>query len=172
MITRLFILSKNQKGFTLIELLIVIAIIAILAAVVFVALDPLTRFQDSRDAVRANDASEMMTAIKIDQIDNGGSYLAAITALNAGQVYMIGTCTTGCDDDAASCDTDPDSDTHGVNLAGLVTDGYLAEIPISPTGAVTWTASTTGYTLERESTGIIHIRACESENTTEIQISR
>jgi type IV pilus assembly protein PilA len=170
--SRLSIFYKNQKGFTLIELLIVIAIIAILAAVVFVALDPLTRFQDSRDAVRANDASEMMTAVKIDQIDNGGSYLAAISALTAGQVYMIGTCTTTCNAQNASCDTDPDSSAHGVDLAGLVTEGYLAEIPIGPNGAGTWGASLTGYTIERESTGILHIRSCESENTTEIVISR
>lgn len=39
-----------NKGFTLIEILVVIAIIAILATVVFVALDPVTRFADARNA--------------------------------------------------------------------------------------------------------------------------
>ena len=43
---------KNKQGFTLIELLIVIAIIAILAGVVFVSLNPSQRFKDARDATR------------------------------------------------------------------------------------------------------------------------
>jgi prepilin-type N-terminal cleavage/methylation domain-containing protein len=166
-------MHKNaQQGFTLIELLIVIAIIAILAAVAFVALDPLTRFRDARDSTRWNDITSILNAIKIDQIDNGGAYVAAVTSLTAGQVYMIGTDTTGCDDDNTSCDTNITSDTHCASLAALVTEGYLASVPISPTGAVTWTAGTTGYTIQRDSTGILHVRACESENTTEISISR
>lgn len=158
----------------MIELLIVIAIIAILAAVVFVALDPLTRFQDSRDAVRANDVSELLTAIKVDQIDNGGSYLSDISAMTAGEVYMIGTASSGCDDDNLLCDTDVDADANCVDLSGLVTEGYIADVPVSPDGdtAAAWDAATTGYTLERASTGILTLRSCESENTTEIEVAR
>ena len=63
---------KFNKGFTLIELLIVIAIIAILAAVVFVSLDPLTRFQDARDARRWTDVDAVLSAMKLDQVDQGG----------------------------------------------------------------------------------------------------
>jgi prepilin-type N-terminal cleavage/methylation domain-containing protein len=44
--------QKNQLGFTLVELLVVIAIIGVLVAIIFVALDPATRFQQARDAVR------------------------------------------------------------------------------------------------------------------------
>ena len=164
----------NKKGFTLIELLIVIAIIAIIAAVVFVALDPLTRFQDARDSSRWSDVSGLVSAIKIDQVDNGGSYLASIAALTAGNVYMIvdGATATGCDDQNTSCDTDVTSDTSCVNLAGLVTEGYLGSVPTSPDGAGTWASTITGYTIERETTGIIHVRACESENSDEVVISR
>jgi prepilin-type N-terminal cleavage/methylation domain-containing protein len=160
-----------QKGFTLIELLIVIAIIAIIAAVVFVALDPLTRFRDARDSTRWSDINEILSASKIDQIDNGGAYLDDISALTDGNVYMIGTDTTGCDDDNASCDTNVTNDTACVNLTDLVSEGYLGSVPISPTGAVTWSAGTTGYTLSATSS-ILTIRACESENTTEISVSR
>ena len=84
----------------------------------------------------------------------------------------------GCADNNASCDTDVTSDTHCVNLAGLATEGYLADVPVSPAGVVTWddgdTAGEegTGYTLQRDSTGILHVRACESENTTEISVAR
>lgn len=164
--------ARGGGGFTLIELLIVIAIIAIIAAVVFVALDPLTRLRDARDSSRWSDINAIISAAKVDQVDNGGSYLTAIGNMTAGSVYMIGTATTGCDDNNASCDTNVTSDTACVDLSGLVAEGYLGSVPISPTGAVTWSASTTGYTLSRASTGILTVRACESENTTEISVAR
>src|ERR1700687_4340205 len=51
------------SGFTLIELLIVIIIIAALAVVVFVALNPVKRLQDARNARRATDVQSILTAI-------------------------------------------------------------------------------------------------------------
>jgi type IV pilus assembly protein PilA len=164
--------QEHQKGFTLIELLIVIAIIAILAAVVFVALDPATRFKDARDARRASDVIELLHATKLNQVDNDGDYISAISSLTAGSVYMIGTAGTGCDDQNAFCDTAVTNDTACVTLAGLVTAGYIGSVPISPDGDGAWTAATTGYTATRNSTGTLTIRACESENTTEITSSR
>lgn len=162
----------RQRGFTLIELLIVIAIIAIIAAVVFVALDPLTRFRDARDSSRWSDVSAMLSAIKVDQVDNGGAYLTAITNVTAGSVYMIGTATSGCDDQNSYCDVDVTNDTACVDLSGLVTEGYLGNVPVSPNGEATWTSSTTGYTLTKASTGIITISACESENSDAISVAR
>lgn len=164
--------SSNQKGFTLIELLIVIAIIAVLAAVVFVSLNPLKRFQDARDSRRAADAEAILSAVKVNQVDNGGSYLSAISSLTAGQVYMIGTAVAGCDDQNAYCDTGVTADTSCVNLSGLVSAGYLGSIPNSPNGSGSWAATGTGYTISRASSGIVTVRACESENTTEISASR
>ena len=172
-----------RKGFTLIELLIVIAIIAIIASVVFVALDPLTRFQDARDSSRWSDIAAVLDAIKVDQIDNGGQYLTAITIMATSSVYMIvdgASMATGCDDHNDDCDTNVTSDTHCVDLSGLATEGYLGDVPVSPKGNVTWDDGDTafeegtGYTLERSSTGIITVRACESENPSspEIKISR
>ncbi len=171
--------STSRKGFTLIELLIVIAVIAILAAVAFVALDPLQRFQDARDSARVTDTTAILSAVKIDQVDNGGSYVASIDALATGTVYMVATGkAAGCDDNNAQCDTNVTNDTACVDLSALVTEGYLAEIPVSPDGAGTWDAGAvdgdagTGYTLEKSNTGALTIRACESENTTEISVTR
>ena len=170
-------MSTQKKGFTLIELLVVIAIIGILVAVVFVALDPATRFKQARDAVRQNDVQEVLSAVKLHQVDNAGSYLASIAATTAGNVYMIvsGALAVGCDDNNANCDTAVTADANCVNLAGLETGGYLNAVPVSPAGTVTWdsgTAEGTGYTLQRDATGIVHVRACESEDTTEISASR
>ena len=165
-------IKRNLRGFTLIELLLVIAIIAILAGVVFVALNPASRLKDARDAVRKSDTEEVLSAAKLNQLDNAGTYLASVTAMVAGNVYMIGTAVAGCDDQAAYCDTDPTADTSCVDLTGLVTSGHLGAIPVSPNGSGTWTAATTGYTATKTSTGALTIRACESENTTEISATR
>jgi len=170
-------MKRNLKGFTLIELLIVITIIAILASIVFVALDPLTRFRQARDSRRWADASALLSAIKVNQIDNGGFYLSTTTAANysvnsmvAGTVYMIGTVNTGCD---KTCITSVSGGTSGcVDLSALVTGGYLGSVPISPNGVTTWTSATTGYTLQKDSNGIITVRACEGEQGTEIKVAR
>jgi len=172
--------TRKGAGFTLIELLIVIAIIAIIAAVVFVALDPLTRFQDARDSSRWSDTSAILNAIKVDQVDNGGSYLAAIGEMASDSFYMIvdGAMDAGCDDNDINCDVNVGADTRCVNLADLVTEGYLGDVPISPAGSVTWDDGSedgkegTGYVLKRHATGIITVQACESENTTEIMVAR
>ena len=104
------------------------------------------------------------------KVDNGGSYLTAITNMTAGNVYLIGTDAGSCN--AYTCDTLVTDATTCVNLTGLVTEGYLGSVPISPNGAGTWTSGHTGYTLTKASTGILTVRSCESENTTEISASR
>jgi prepilin-type N-terminal cleavage/methylation domain-containing protein len=166
--------SSQDAGFTLIELLIVIVIIGVISAVVFVALDPLTRFKDARDSRRWSAVSNILNAIKVDQIDNGGTYITAVADATSGEVFMItdGAVSSGCDDQNAYCDTNVTDDDNCINLAGLVTEGYLGDVPVSPNGSGTWSTSITGYTLQRDTTGIITIRACESENTSEIWSAR
>ncbi len=161
---------KEKGGFTLIELLIVIAIIAILAAVAFVALDPLTRFKDARDSSRWGDVTAVLSAVKIDQVDNGGSYLASITNATSSWNYMISDAdtVTGCNIGCTAVATTSSC----VNLKGLVTDGYLASLPVSPDGAGTWTSALTGYYMQKNSNGTIKIGACEAEDTSSISVSR
>jgi prepilin-type N-terminal cleavage/methylation domain-containing protein len=161
---------KNRNGFTLVELLIVIAIIAIMAAAVYVALDPLRRFQDSRDSRRSADVESIISALKLYQVDNKGANFMAINFLTAGNVYMMGSAMSGCN--GLACDTPVTSSTSCVNIAGLANAGYLASMPISPNGVNSYGVGLTGYTISRASNGIITIRSCESENTDEILASR
>ena len=154
-----------KKGFTLIELLIVIAIIAILAAVVFVTLDPLSRFQEARDSTRWSDVTSVLDAIKLDQVDNGGAYISDITDLTDDLYYTIGTCSTGGDAECGAQTTQAAC----VDLSGLVTEGYLAQVPQDPS---TGTDALTDYYLQKTANGAIQVGACDPEGGSAISVSR
>ncbi|HBU07345.1 MAG TPA: hypothetical protein DEB09_04660 [Candidatus Magasanikbacteria bacterium] len=149
----------NKKGFTLIELLIVIAIIAIIAGVVFVALDPLTRFQDSRDSRRWGDVTGILSAVKINQVDLKGAYLDSIVTTTEDLYYIIGTDTSGCN---SGCTAVSSTQSACVDLTELVTDGYLASVPMDPNGG---TADKTMYYLNKNSNGTLTVGACLPEHT-------
>ncbi len=72
---------KNQQGFTLIELLVVIGIIAVLAAIVLIAINPARQFKQARDAQRRSDVNAILNAIGQYTADNKGNLPSAITAL-------------------------------------------------------------------------------------------
>jgi len=106
---------KNQKkGFTLIELLIVIAIIAVLAAIIFVAVDPAKRGAQSRDARRSAEVTSILNAVMTYIVDEEVS-----------DVTDLGLNTTAQDLGA----NDPDLAT----LEGYLAPEYLATIPKDPT---------------------------------------
>ncbi|MFA5945312.1 MAG: type II secretion system protein [Patescibacteria group bacterium] len=152
------------KGFTLIELLIVIAIIVVLAAAVFVALNPAKRFADARDSRRSSDVTNIIAALKTSQVDSGGTYIASVTAMTAATAYVIGTDATGCNTGctaqttAAAC----------VDLTALQTAGYLGSIPMDPTSGA---ATKTDYYLIKNASGTLTAGACDPENAP-ISLSR
>lgn len=161
-----------KKGFTLIELLIVVGIIAVLASVVFVALDPALRFKNARDASRWVDVTTVLSAIKLDQIDNiGNGYIYAVSNMATGTEYMISNATTtaGCNTNCSAIESGGDC----VNLQGLVDEGYLGKIPVGPNGTGnSWTSEYTGYYITRNTSGSITVYSCEAENVSSISVSR
>ena len=166
-------LLKDQKGLTLIELLVVVTILGILAAAIFVALNPLRLFEDSRDVVRMQDVETILTAINLYQIYEGGNP-SNVENMTSDVVYMITDVGvgSGCNDYNTYCDTNVVDSDDCVSLNALVTAGYLGEMPVSPEGDVEWDEDHTGYTIQKTAAGNIYIRACESEQNDEIYIVR
>lgn len=141
--------QKNilQKGFTLIEILVVIAIIAILAAVVFVALDPVTRFADARNSRRYSDVNTILTAVHEYIVDNGGDLPTGLTTSMS--ATELGTC--------GSC----------VDLSTPLAP-YLFSVPTDPQGD----GVNTGYTASVSANNIITINATNAENSEAVRVSR
>lgn len=156
--------KRLRSGFTLIELLLVIAIIAVLAVVVFAALNPAQRFKDSRDARRFTDTETLLTAIHEYIVDNKGAFP---TGLSAGMVEtQIGSAGTGCAINQGGCFATPSA---CVNLTAPLAN-YLASVPIDPSLATSSTK--TNYDVVINSAGIVTVKACGVEGSSNIASSR
>ncbi len=158
----------KRLGFTLIELLLVIGIISVLSVAVFVALDPASRLKAAKDARRQTDVDTILTAIHQAIIDNKGQYPSNFPA--AGTEAQLGgasdttgcaIATNGCAAAAASC---VNLMTGTYNLAK-----YIASQPIDPN--VT-SGTKTGYTIVRDTNGIVTVKACNAEGGTNLFSSR
>lgn len=160
------LLTSSQKGFTLIELLIVIVIVSALAVTVFVALNPVQRLKDSRDARRTSDVETLLTAIHQYIVDNKGSLPAGLTTSMAETQLGTGAsgcaiATGGCSVVAAAC----------VDLTTPLAK-YLKSIPIDPLGGTTYTAAKTGFSVVIDANNIVTVKACGTEGSTNISQSR
>ena len=155
-------MKQTKKAFTLIEILLVIGMIAVLATVVFVALDPAKRFRDARDAKRSTDAQSILSAVQTFIIDNQGSLPAGLTTTEK----QIGTAATGCAISTGGCAVSDVADC--INLTTPLAK-YLKTIPIDPSGG---TASLTRYSIGMDANGIVTVKACGVEGGTNISLSR
>ena len=69
-----------QKGFTLIEILIVIGIIAVLASIVVVAINPAKQFAQARNTQRQSNIETILNAIGQRMADNKGIFQGAVNS--------------------------------------------------------------------------------------------
>lgn len=160
-------LSKIKRGFTLIEILLVVAILAILLVVVFAALNPATRLQDTRNARRWNDVNNILTAIHTCVVDDGTSGALANCGVTDGSPgtlrEIVNGASSGC---GVVCGV---ADGECEDMAALVSGGYLASLPVDPTAPAT---DHTSYSVISND-GVVTVAACGAEGAgVVIQVSR
>ena len=164
-----------KKGFTLIELLIVIGILGILAAIVLVAVDPAKRLQQSRNARRSSEVNAILNAILNYTVDNLGTIPSAIDS-SATDVQQLGASLSVCEAGCSAGSPGGPSLFTCADLSGDLVDEYIAEMPIDPKGdngsGVTFSATRTGYYVNKTGNGRIEVGSCAAELSATIKIKR
>ncbi|MBT4516547.1 MAG: prepilin-type N-terminal cleavage/methylation domain-containing protein [Candidatus Komeilibacteria bacterium] len=157
-------LHSGQAGFTLIELIIVIAIIALLAAATFVAVNPAKRIGDANNAQRWSDITAIADAFVTYQADNTGT---AATTNSSGtgtldnDTFMIATSTYTTQANAYNTCAATTTDVM-INLNALVTGGYIGKIGTDPEYTTTDDDDNTNYYLYNDASGAITVGACDT----------
>lgn len=148
-------MKKQKRGFTLIEILVVIGIIAVLAAIVLVAVNPARQFAQARNSQRVSNVNAIINAVGQNLADNRGVFTCASGELPE-QATLI-------------------ASTDGYDIRNCLVPNYLSEIPVDPT-AGTFTSATsysTGYSiLQDATTKRISISAPNAELNQTISIIR
>lgn len=150
--------QKVRRGFTLIEVLVVIGIIAILAGVVLVAVNPNRQFQQARDSQRTSNTAAILNALGQYIVDHKGELPSSIASTTAEQTISEG----------------------GADLCEDLVPTYLPALPSDPgsdhSGGVSESDCDnydTKYTIQKDNNGRLTVAAdAETPGADPISITR
>ncbi|MEK7213603.1 MAG: type II secretion system protein [Patescibacteria group bacterium] len=147
-----------KKGFTLIEILVVIGIIAVLAAVILVAINPARQFKLARDSQRISNITAILNAIGQNLAENKGMFICNGSKLDIPTVSTI-----------------IKSGEGGFDLAPCVVPTYISSLPFDPSASgakfVNNTEYDTEYSMYQDTLGRIIISA-NGEITQNLSVTR
>ncbi len=148
-------MNIKKNGFTLIEILVVIGIIAILAAVVLIAINPSRQFSQANNSQRTSNVNAILNAIGQYMADNHGA--------------LPGTITT----------TATDISKSGIDLCATLIPTYMSALPTDPKsslngGSVTdcTTSYDTTYKVSKDANGRVTVTAPNAELSQTISVTR
>lgn len=180
---------NKKKAFTLVEILVVVALIAILATITFIAINPAENFKDTRNAQRSSHTTEILNAMSQYVSRDGNTIDDIPTEQWSGSV-------TNPADGIPLCDgTDSSGETFAIigdytptptiaatygttivaDLDAVLVSQFIVGIPIDPltgdTDAGGSGETVTGYTICEAGGGRVTIAAPDAEDTI-INVSR
>ena len=163
---------ENKKGFTLIEILIVIGLIAILATIVLVALNPARQFAQGRNSQRTSNVSTILNAYGQRVADNKGLFgvdatcsatmdipVSAVDESSAAKICKVGSAVL-----LADCGSTT------VDMRLCLAPTYVPELPVDPkSGEMGCLDSTcapgydTGYFIWKDTNSRVTVMASSTE---------
>jgi prepilin-type N-terminal cleavage/methylation domain-containing protein len=146
-------LKQHKGGFTLIEILIVIGIIAVLATIVLVAVNPARQFAQANNAHRASDINALLNAVGQYIVDSKGVIPSQITT------------------------TSQDISNGGADICALLMPTYIPSLPQDPrsndgVGITSCTTYNSNYAIKKDSDGRITVSAPDAELSATISVTR
>ena len=120
-----------SRGFTFIEILVVIGIIAVLAAVVLVAINPSRQFKMARDSQRVSNVNALLNSISQNIAEHRGVFHCGAGPLALPAVPTV-----------------VKSEAGGIDLAPCVVPAYISILPFDPSAVGAHYTSMTDYNTQ------------------------